>query len=149
MVSAMLSSIGGGHARPRSRLRIANMSQPDYAHQLLKAPTSPVFMKDSSPSPNQLLTPLSQVRVLYGELFVFLRTITTDQLTPGAESSAAGRFAFRANSGKDLRRSGNLGRDLCFDGEKRGSERNLQGSFRTLKSRSRNLGISHRTAGKS
>lgn len=35
-------------------------------------------------------------RVPFGELFVFLRTKQTNQLTPDAERSAVGRFAFPA-----------------------------------------------------
>jgi len=44
----------------------------------------------------RLLIRLSQVRALPGELVYFLRKETPNQLTPGVERSAAGRFAFLA-----------------------------------------------------
>ena len=81
-------------------------------------------------------------RVRSGELVSFLRKETTDQLTPGVERSAAGRFAFLASSGKGLRRSRQSRRALCFERELSGSERDLQGSFRTPESQAKTLGVS-------
>lgn len=66
-----------------------------------------------------------------GELVSSLRKETPNQLTPGVERSAAGRFAFTPRSRKGLRRSGHLHCALCFERENPGSERDLQGSFRS------------------
>ena len=84
-------------------------------------------------------SPISGRLLIFYEQPHFLRTTATDQLTPGAEIVAAGRFAFIASSGTGLRRFGRSAGDLRFDGEQIGSEWNRQGSFRTPKSRSRNL----------
>jgi len=71
-------------------------------------------------------------RVASGELVGRLRNLTTHQLTPGAERSVAGRFAFLALVSKGLRQFRLAAGALCFDTLKRGSERNPHGSFRTL-----------------
>jgi hypothetical protein len=81
-------------------------------------------------------------RVPFGELVYFLRKETPNQLTPGAETSAAGCFAFTASSRKGLRRFLNPRRALRFEREQIGSDRNPQGSLRTPKSRAKTLGIS-------
>ena len=81
-------------------------------------------------------------RVVHGELVYFLRKETPNQLTLGVEISAAGRFAFTARSRKGLRRSGHLHVALCFEREPPGSERDLQGSFRSPESRAKTLEVS-------
>ena len=82
-------------------------------------------------------------RVTFGELWVFPRTNAARQLTPDAERSAAGRFAFGAFLRNGLQRSvPSRGALRFFDRDHSGSEGNLQGSDRTPKSRGKTLRIS-------
>ena len=81
-------------------------------------------------------------KVVFGELFGFLRTQPTPPLTPGRERSPTGRFAFMASSGKDLRRSASRRRALSFSRDSLGSESNHGGCSRTPKSRNETLGVS-------
>ena len=59
-------------------------------------PLNPCFLGYFGNFLGFLLTALSQVRVLPGELFEILRKKSPNQLTPGAEKSVAGRFALLA-----------------------------------------------------
>jgi hypothetical protein len=63
-------------------------------------PLNPCFLGYFGGFLDFLLTALSQVRVLPGELLYFLRKKATSQLTPVAEISAAGRFTVFALSGR-------------------------------------------------
>jgi len=81
-------------------------------------------------------------RVAHGEFVFFLRKQRTDQLTPGAERSATARFAYLAFVRECLRRFRDPHGALCFERDLLGSGRDPQGSSRTPKTRTKNLGIS-------